>query len=336
LRDFPGPVGIRARSASGNRQAALEEIGFRERTMEKKGIVFDIKRFALNDGPGLRTTVFLKGCPLSCSWCHNPESRDFQPSLQFRADRCAACFRCVEACPEGAVAASGGLPVTDPELCCTRGRCTEACPTRAREIVGREYSVGEIMEEVSRDRVFYEESGGGVTFSGGEPLSQPEFLSAALSACRQGGFHTVLDTSGFAASELFIDTASLASLVLFDIKAIDPEVHFRLTGVYNKEILDNLARLSEEGIETIIRIPLIPGMNDDEKNIRETGAYILNLESVSGVELLPFHPMAREKHARFSIPYRGPEAESYPAGKRLKAEELLLSMGVNVSRGEAD
>lgn len=302
--------------------------------MERKGIVFDIKRFAINDGPGLRTTVFLKGCPLSCSWCHNPESRDFRPSLQFWPDRCIRCFKCVEVCPEGAVAVSGGLPVTDPALCLTRGCCAEACPARAREIVGREFSVREIMEEVSRDLVFYEESGGGVTFSGGEPLAQPEFLSAVLSACRGEGIHSVLDTSGYAESGLFIDIASLADLVLFDIKAIDPEAHLRLTGVYNEEILDNVTRLSEEGIATLIRIPLIPGMNDDERNIRETGVFVSNLSSVTGVELLPFHSMAREKHERFSIPYHGPGEESYPVEKLLKAEKILSSLGVNVSRRE--
>ncbi len=302
--------------------------------MDTRGIVFDIKRFALNDGPGLRTTVFLKGCPLACSWCHNPESREFKPVLLFRPDRCIGCLCCLEACPEGAISAGKGRPVTDITLCSTRGKCVEACPSEAREIVGREYTVSEIMEEVVRDRIFFEESGGGVTFSGGEPLAQPEFLAALLGACRDQGIHSVLDTSGYAENRLFLETASLADLVLFDLKAMDPETHLQLTGVYNKEILENIMQLSGRGTDILVRIPLIPGLNDDELNIRRTGLFVRALASAVEVELLPFHPAAREKHLRFSLPYRGPEAEAGPPEKMDEAESVLKGLGLKVIRAE--
>jgi pyruvate formate lyase activating enzyme len=304
--------------------------------METKGIVFDIKRFALNDGPGLRTTVFFKGCPLFCSWCHNPESRAFEPVLLFRPARCVRCLRCVEACPANAVAVEAGLPVTDPGLCTVSGKCAEVCPSEAREIVGREYSVLEIMEEIRKDRVFYEESGGGVTFSGGEPLAQPEFLAALLRVCRDEGIHCTLDTSGFAENKVFLKTASLADLVLFDLKAIDPETHLRLTGVYNKEILENVVSLSAGRTEILIRIPLIPGLNDDERNITRTGEFVLGLPKIPGVELLPYHPVAKEKHERFSFDYLGPEAEVYPVERVDEAERILSGMGLSVIRRDRD
>jgi len=304
--------------------------------MQTKGIVFDIKRFALHDGPGLRTTIFLKGCPLSCSWCHNPESRRFEPDLLFRPSRCIFCLRCVEACPESAISSESGLIVTDDSLCSICGKCVAVCPAEAREMVGREYTVSEVMEEILKDRIFFEESGGGVTFSGGEPLSQPEFLDALLRGCRAEGIHCTLDTSGFAENKVFLKTASLADLVLFDLKAIDPETHLRLTGVYNKEILEYAVSLSAGGTGILIRIPLIPGLNDDERNITETGEFVLGLPKVPGVELLPYHPVAKEKHERFSLPYLGPEAEVYPVERVDEAERILSGMGLNVIRRDRD
>ena len=304
--------------------------------MQTKGIVFDIKRFALNDGPGLRTTVFFKGCPLSCTWCHNPESRAFDPVLLFRPARCIRCLRCVEACPGKAVHVEDNLPVTDPGLCTVSGRCAEVCPSGAREIVGREYTVPEIIEEILKDRVFYEESGGGVTFSGGEPLAQPEFLAALLNACRKEGIHTVLDTSGYAEKEVILETAVLADLVLYDLKAMNPETHLLLTGVYNREILENLTLLSDAGTEVLIRFPLIPGRNDDEENIRATGIFVKGLSNILGVELLPFHPAAKEKHRRFSIRYDGPVDPAYPEERVDRAERILADLGVNVFRRDRD
>ncbi len=303
--------------------------------MRTKGIVFDIKRFALHDGPGLRTTVFLKGCPLSCGWCHNPESRDFSPALLFRPSRCLRCLRCVEACPNQAISSQSGFPVTDHSSCSASGRCVEVCPSGAREIVGREFTAAEIMEEIRRDRVFFDESGGGVTFSGGEPVSQPEFLASLLKACRNEGIHTALDTSGFAEKTLFLEIASLASLVLYDLKVMDPETHLRLTGVYNKEILENISALAGRGTEILIRIPMIPDINDSEENISRTGDFARGLPDISGVELLPFHPMAKEKHQRFSIPYEGPVPGKYPEGRIDAAARILSGMGINVIRRDA-
>jgi len=306
------------------------------RFMDAKGIIFDIKRFAINDGPGLRTTIFFKGCPLACSWCHNPESRDSRPALLFRPSRCIRCLACVEACPNRAVAAPEGVPVTDYSACRADGGCVEACPAGAREIVGREYSVEAIMEEIRKDRVFYDESGGGVTFSGGEPLSQPGFLSSLLRACRREGIHTAVDTCGFAEPGLFLETAALADLVLFDLKAMNPATHLQLTGVYNMEILRNLSLLSGSDTEVLIRIPLVPGANDDEENLRATGIFVSGLAGSPGVELLPFHPMTREKHRRFSLPYRGPSEQEYPGERIERAGEILEGFGVRVILPAAD
>jgi pyruvate formate lyase activating enzyme len=188
------------------------------------------------------------------------------------------------------------------------------------------------MEEIRRDRIFYDESGGGVTFSGGEPLSQPEFLASLLRACRIDGIHTALDTSGYSEKKVFLETASLASLVLYDLKVMDPETHLRLTGVYNKGILENIRALSVLGPEILIRIPLVPDVNDSEANIIQTGDFARGLPNISGVELLPFHPMAREKHQRFSMPYEGPDPGKYPEERIENAAGILSRMGLNVIR----
>ncbi len=301
--------------------------------MQTKGIIFDIKRFALHDGPGLRTTVFLKGCPLSCGWCHNPESREFKPVLLFRPSRCISCLKCIEACPEYAVSAGKEHPDTDLLLCSACGRCVERCPAEAREIVGREYTIPKIMEEIRRDRIFHDESGGGATFSGGEPLAQPGFVVSLLRACRSEGIHTALDTSGFAEPRVFLEVASLADLVLFDLKVMDPEIHLKLTGVYNKEILENISELSALGkTEILIRIPLIPGLNDNKENISQAGAYIRGLPGIHRVELLPFNAMAKEKHLRFSLLYKGPDLDDYQEERADEAVRILRGMGLEVFR----
>jgi len=262
------------------------------------GLVFNIQRCSVHDGPGVRTTVFLKGCPLSCTWCHNPEGIDSAPVLMVNADRCLSCGGCVEACP---VADGGAAPAGQPwdrDACTRCGACVEACPADARELVGREFEVTELVDVLERDRVFFEESGGGVTFSGGEPLSQPEFLNACLQECRKRGLHTAIDTCGLAPRENLLEVAELTDLVLYDIKHIDPEQHRRNTGVDNRLILDNLRALSTKGVKVFIRMPLIAGVNDGAADIEAVGTFVASLSNPRSIHLLPFHGLADGKLVR--------------------------------------
>ncbi len=254
------------------------------------GRVFDIKRFALHDGPGIRTTVFFKGCPLSCQWCHNPEGIGFDRELMLRSGRCAKCYDCLDACPPGALSkGSAGEIVVDRSKCDLCGRCAEACLSEALEIVGRDVSVPELLAEVEKDRVFYDQSGGGVTFSGGEPLLQPEFLAEALAALRARGLRTAVDTSGFAPPAVLERIASLTDLVLFDLKVLDGAKHLETTGVGNALILENLRRLAGGPTPVWIRIPFIPGVNDDEAAIGRTAEFLASLGSIRRVHVLPYH-----------------------------------------------
>lgn len=271
------------------------------------GIVFDIRKYSIHDGPGIRTTVFFKGCPLHCDWCHNPESRDFQPELIFRSNRCILCESCLEACPNGAITRQGDLIVTDREKCKTSGECVLACEAEARQLVGRTMSVDQVMDEIEADRAFYDQSGGGVTFSGGEPLAQREFLFGLLVACKARALHTTLDTSGYASWKVVDQIRRNVDLFLYDLKLMDDARHRRSTGVSNQKILANLTRLSELGHRIIIRIPIIPGINDDEDNLRQTGSFLAALPVRPAVELLAYHQTGLAKYAGLGLEYRLPE-----------------------------
>ena len=298
------------------------------------GLVFNIQRFAVHDGPGVRTTVFLKGCPLACQWCHNPESRSNRPELSVVAERCIQCGSCAEACPHDAVVRlEDGTFVTDPYHCTLCGDCAEACPTGGREIVGDDRSVDRVLDEVEKDAVFYERSGGGVTFSGGEPMAQPVFLLALLEACRARGIHTVVDTCGMANASTVRAVAKLADLFLYDLKLMDDDRHWMFTGVGNELILENLALLAELGAEAWIRVPLIPGINDDEENIDALAAFVGGLGKDYPVHLLPYHSIARDKYGRFgqNYPLEGlapPSEEGIAAAaERLRASGLRVTIG---------
>jgi pyruvate formate lyase activating enzyme len=260
------------------------------------GVVFDIKHYAIHDGPGIRTTVFLKGCPLDCAWCHNPESKHPQPEFMWWPTRCIGCRSCVEGCPEGAVNLGDKL-VIDEEKCVGCGACVEVCYAEALELVGREMSVEEVMEEVRRDSEFYRESGGGVTFSGGEPLTQPLFLAEMLMACKREGFHTAVDTSGQADPATLEKIMDHTDLFLYDVKHMDPEQHRKYTGTSNEQILLNLSLL--KGRAVVVRVPLVPGVNDDEENIRCMGEYVSGL-GFSDLCLLPYHKVGAEKAQRLN------------------------------------
>ena len=271
----------------------------REQTeLETKGLVFDIKKYAIHDGPGIRTTVFFKGCPLQCQWCHNPESWRDQVELGFRKNRCVGCGQCVETCQRNAISLVGNQPVTDAEKCILCGRCVDICTAGARQIIGQQMTVGDVMDEVERDVIFYDQSGGGVTFSGGEPLMQPDFLLALLNQCRALNIHTAVDTSCYAEPAIIESVAEKADLFLCDIKHMDNEMHERFTGVGNKLILDNIRLISKAGKKIVIRIPIIPGFNDETANIEATGEFAASLQGIGRVDILPFNRGGMEKSSR--------------------------------------
>ena len=269
-----------------------------------RGIIFNIKKYAIHDGPGIRTTVFLKGCPLSCWWCHNPEGISSRPHLVYRRDLCVGCGECADGCAKNAISLTPEGMWTDASLCKLCGVCAEVCPAEAREFIGQIQEAARIMEMIEKDIPFFDESGGGVTFSGGEPLFQPAFLLELLDACGRKGIHRTVDTSGYADKDILMAVAEKTDLFLFDLKMMDPEKHKRFTGVSNEKILSNLVYLAREGASISIRIPLIPGINDDEKNIEQTATFVEKLPNVRDIHILPYHDAARNKYEKLGMTYR--------------------------------
>ena len=274
------------------------------------GLVFNIQRYCLNDGPGIRTTVFLKGCPLCCAWCHNPESIKPRPELMVVETRCIVCGECRDVCPlANTLPESGPLPRDVPN-CTLCAACVDACPTGARQIIGRTMTAQEVMIEVLKDRVFFEESEGGLTISGGEPLTQPRFLVALLQAGRDAGVHTVLDTTGLGQTAHLLEAARLATLVLYDLKAFDSTRHQRLTGVPNAGILENLRQLSRTHRNIWIRLPLVPGFNDDPEDLARLADFVAGLRGIEIVSLLPFHRTGVHKFRRLGMTHELEGVES--------------------------
>lgn len=264
-----------------------------------EGLVFNIQRYSLQDGPGIRTTVFLKGCPLSCWWCQNPESRSSAPEVVVIEGRCVHCGACRAVCDN---AREGGEP---PAAACVRcGLCVDACPTGARHLVGLRMTVEDVCDEVAKDRIFFEESGGGVTFSGGEPLLQDEFLITLLDACRARGIHTAVDTCGYGPIETLLRVAERTDLFLYDLKVMDEERHRAFTGVSNRGIMENLETLARVHPAIWIRIPVIPGVNDEASQIEGTARYVASLPGIRRVDLLPYHETGLHKFARLGETYR--------------------------------
>jgi pyruvate formate lyase activating enzyme len=297
------------------------------------GTVFDVKKFSIHDGPGIRTTVFLKGCPLDCWWCHNPESQHVEPELMVRPQRCISCGACLVACSHGAISTQGDAIITDQERCTVCGACVETCYAEAREMVGRTMSVNDVMVAIARDIPFYDESGGGATFSGGEPLLQPTFLLALLQACRAQEIHTALDTCGFASWATIERIRRHVDLFLYDLKLMDDSRHRQFTGVSNEPILRNLIKLSENGHEIIIRFPLVPGFNDDHDNVRQLAAFAATLPHPVQVDVLPYHHTAADKYQRLNRHYalsntRPPAEETVTEIRRmLEAQDLMVKVG---------
>ncbi len=273
------------------------------------GTLFDIKRYAVHDGPGIRTTLFFKGCPLRCWWCHNPEGIAPEKELILKPSRCLdECRLCISACPELALSKPEGRIQVDQQRCRMSGLCAEACPTGALEVAGKTWTVDEAMHEILKDRVFYEHSGGGVTFSGGEPLQQPKFLRALLKKCKEQGLHTVLDTSGQAPFDRLESIMGQVDLFFYDLKILDEEKHRKMTGVSNELILENLRRLSQSGSRIQIRIPLVTGVNEDIPHIRKVADFLSSLPGIRDIGLLPYHTMGSQKYKNLEVPYLNPEA----------------------------
>jgi pyruvate formate lyase activating enzyme len=300
-----------------------------------EGFVFDIKKYALHDGPGIRTAVFLKGCPLHCLWCHNPEGQDNNAELIARSDRCLPdCRDCLPRCPEKAIRKMNGRCRVDPDKCRACGACADICPTGALEIAGRRLSARDVVEEVAKDAVFHEESGGGVTFSGGEPLAQPEFLEAMLRECRERGIHATVDTCGFVPPDTLKRIQPQADLFLFDLKVMDSKKHAKLTGESNALILENLKWLARSGARIVVRIPLIPGVNDDDDNIVRTAEFLRSLDSRPRISLLPYHRLGQDKRRRL---VRSREGRDFPipsAADMERVRKRLESYGFEVTTGE--
>lgn len=296
------------------------------------GTIFNIQRFSVNDGPGIRTTVFLKGCPLSCAWCHNPESQFPDRQVLYKENRCLHCGACAEICPQHAIYMNETV-YTDPESCVCCGTCLEYCYAEAREIAGQEKTVDELLREIEKDRAFFEESGGGVTLSGGEPLLQPEFIRSVLKECKQRGIHTVLDTCGYAEWSMLETIRPFVDLFLFDLKIMDDARHIKFTGVSNAIILENLKRLSKHGQKIIIRIPIIPGITDDHENLIAMSEFVKNLPGSHKIELLPYHPVAKDKYARLQRPYALENLARPGDEEMVTIKQLLQQFDFEVSSG---
>ena len=267
-----------------------------------KGIVSDIQRFSVHDGPGIRTTVFLKGCNLRCRWCHNPETLRPDPELRLLADKCIACGACFDACPRGAHVRADGRREFLRERCVACGTCAGVCYAEALVVAGREMTPAEVLDEVAQDRTFYARSGGGVTVSGGEPLMQPDFTRQILSACKAEGFHTAIQTNLAWPPDRLATVLPVTDLVMADIKTINAARHAEWTGQTNEQVLANARRLSAEGVALIVRTPVVPGLNDTPEQIGQIAGFLAELPALLYYELLPYHPLGTGKYESLGLP----------------------------------
>ena len=297
----------------------------------KSGHIFDIQKFSINDGPGIRTTVFFKGCPLRCIWCDNPESQEQSPQLLYFESLCTRCHRCVEVCPSGATKiSSDGAIVIDRTLCRACGLCVEVCPAEARVISGSAMTVAEVVDIVRKDELFYRNSGGGVTVSGGEPTYQPDFLKQFLKECQRYGMHTTLDTCGYVKWEVMAKILDHVDLVYYDLKHMDTERHRELTGVGNELILDNARRIFHSGKPIVMRIPVIPGCNDPEENIKATVEFVTGMK-VLRADILPFHQLGSKKYERLGMKYKLGKAKTYQEDEIQAIKDTFQRFGLEVS-----
>lgn len=272
--------------------------------------IFDIERNSYVDGPGIRTTVFFKGCNLKCAWCHNPESQDFKPQMMFYKDKCTGCGKCLEKCPNGL------------ESCDLCGKCEIYCPVEARRVCGKKYTVDEVLKEVSKDKLFYQNSGGGVTFSGGECMLQLDFLVEILKKCRENGIHTAVDTAGHVPFESFEKILPYTDMFLFDFKIYDSETHKKYVGVGNELILENLKKLLELGARIWIRIPVMAEINGNVEEMKKIKDFLYSNGKPEKVELLPYHAMGENKYRAIG---KNPEIFTAPSKEEMQILREIFS-----------
>ena len=298
---------------------------------EMEGVLFNIQRYSLHDGPGIRTIPFFKGCPLSCKWCSNPESQRPQPELIFKKSDCIRCGKCIEACKQQALSVSNAFFI-DRERCIQCGKCTQVCPTQALEMKGKRMTVADVMRELQKEENLYRRSGGGITLSGGEPLAQPDFARELLKACKEKGWHTAMETTGFTTPEVIADVFPYVDLALTDIKAINPAVHLANTGIENSQILENLLRISFL-TKTIVRIPVIPGVNDNPEEIHNIAEFARLMSNVDTLHLLPYHSFGENKYGLLGRIYPMGEADSIAESKMELLKREVESSGFHCHIG---
>lgn len=297
------------------------------------GKIFNIMRYSIHDGPGIRTTVFLKGCPLSCWWCHNPESQNLNEELILFPNRCIGCKACLEVCKENAISEIDKMIITDKRKCTDCGECASVCYTEAREMTGKTMTVKEVVAEILKDEDFFQQSKGGVTFSGGEPLMQPDFLISILKEMKKLGIHTAVDTSGFASKEVIREVSLYTDLFLYDLKHMDSAKHEKYTGVPNNIILENLKLLMDMEKEVSIRIPIIPNINDSYEELKAFREHIKSLKNVKEICLLPYHKIGQEKYKRLGRAYKMQDIEEPSQETMDSIVKIFEGCGIKVRIG---
>lgn len=293
------------------------------------GIIFSIERHALHDGDGIRTIVYLKGCPLRCLWCANPEGQKRQSQLAFFPERCIACLKCLDACPQGANRIVEGRIEHDGGRCIGCGRCVEDCWADARSLWGKQMRVEEVLAEACKDLPFYRASGGGITLSGGEPASQAVFAKELLQACHEQGIHTCMETCGYAPWPAIQSLLPHLDQVICDLKHMHPDSHARLTGVSNRPILQNVKRIAASGVPMTIRIPVVPGQNDSDDNFRQTAEFVKRLPGRPPIELLPYHSYGSPKYSRLGQRYLMPDIEPPTREQMERWRDQMRAFGVD-------
>ncbi|MBI3957338.1 MAG: glycyl-radical enzyme activating protein [Chloroflexi bacterium] len=301
-----------------------------------QGLLLDIDKFASHDGPGIRTTVFLKGCPLSCLWCHSPESRLSQPELLVQDERCDGCWFCIDECPHDAISretkGEREVAVLNRSLCDACGRCAEVCYAGALKVAGSRVTVGEVVSRVEKDLPFFRNSGGGVTLSGGEPARQPHFSYNFLMACQERGIHTALETTGYAKWEVISSLATVTDLFLYDVKLVDPASHRKLTGVPNELILENLRKLAALGSEIHVRVPCITGINDSPEQIGAISRFVSGI-GLSQIVLLPYNGAAGAKYEWIERAFALGNRETQSEETMHRLADICRQDGLNVQIG---